>query len=244
MLSNQLTENRDFGLYLPLDLQFFADGGEPEPKPDGDPTPPQDDAPTPEQKTFTQADLDKILADRLAREKKKYEDYDTLKTKLTEFEKRQKEQELASLNDKEKAEKLAAEEAERANTLQKQLEETLSNVKAQAIKAAFREAAMKQNIEHIDDAFKLIDLSTVEVSDTFEVNGIDTVVEQFAKERPYLLKSNAKVEGDVGGPTNPPPTKTDKSSEELLDAARKKAEKTGRVEDMVAYSQLKRKLGR
>ncbi|HEY1395028.1 capsid assembly scaffolding protein Gp46 family protein [Roseateles sp.] len=48
-------------------------------------TPPAaaDPAPT----TFTQADLDRIVADRLSRERGKYADYDQLKTKASEFDK-------------------------------------------------------------------------------------------------------------------------------------------------------------
>lgn len=49
----------------------------------GDPTPPVAD------KTFTQADLDRIVGERLAREQAKYADYDDLKTaagKLAELE--------------------------------------------------------------------------------------------------------------------------------------------------------------
>lgn len=52
-------------------------------------------------KTFTQADVDRLLADRLARERKKFAGYDDLKKKATEFDKLQDAQktEVEKLND-------------------------------------------------------------------------------------------------------------------------------------------------
>lgn len=47
--------------------------------PEDDPKP--DPKPKPDDKTFNQADVDRIVQDRLAQEKKKFADYDTLKAK-------------------------------------------------------------------------------------------------------------------------------------------------------------------
>ena len=54
------------------------------------------------EKTFTQAELDAIIGDRLAREKAKYTDYDSLKEKAEQFDKLQEEgkTELQKANDK------------------------------------------------------------------------------------------------------------------------------------------------
>lgn len=49
--------------------------------PNDTPTPKKDD----EGKTFTQADIDRIVADRLSREKNKYSDYEDLKAKAEKF---------------------------------------------------------------------------------------------------------------------------------------------------------------
>lgn len=58
----------------PMNLQLFAEGDpNPEPTPQD---PPADPQPT---KTFTQEDMDRAVTDRLARERKKYGDYDDLK---------------------------------------------------------------------------------------------------------------------------------------------------------------------
>jgi glutamate synthase domain-containing protein 3 len=52
-------------------------------------------------KTFTQADVERLLADRLSRERKKFADYDGLKKKAIEFDKLQDAQksEVEKLND-------------------------------------------------------------------------------------------------------------------------------------------------
>ena len=66
-------------------------------------------------KTFTQEELDKIIADRLQRERAKYTDYETLKEKASKFD----EVEEASKSDLEKA-------TERVNQLQAELDKMKS----------------------------------------------------------------------------------------------------------------------
>lgn len=45
----------------------------------------QEDAQTPDTKTFTQAELDAVVKDRLKREREKYSDYEDLKAKAAKF---------------------------------------------------------------------------------------------------------------------------------------------------------------
>ena len=61
-------------------LQFFAE----EPVENGGD---KNEPPTPEEKTFTQADIDRLVKERLDRERKKYADYDDLKKAREELEK-------------------------------------------------------------------------------------------------------------------------------------------------------------
>lgn len=97
------------------DARDAGDGNTDQPQPDSAQTNAQqtksdgaDDAnqrPEPDKhddtKTFTQAELDRMLADRLSRERKKFADYDDLKKKATEFDKMQDAQksEVEKLND-------------------------------------------------------------------------------------------------------------------------------------------------
>ena len=70
------------------------------------------------EKTFTQADLDRIVAERLQRERAKYPDYDTLKDKAAKFDAAEE----AGKSEIQKATELAAKEKTRADSLQKQID--------------------------------------------------------------------------------------------------------------------------
>ena len=83
----------------------------------------------PAEKTFTQAEMDAILGDRLKRERAKYADYNDLKAKAAKFD----EAEAASKSELEKA----VERAEKA-------EQALADIKAAAEVAALRAEVAKE----------------------------------------------------------------------------------------------------
>lgn len=122
-------------------------------------------------KTFTQADLDRILAGRLA----KYADYDDLKTKVAEVEQ-------ANATDLEKAvakarEETATEVTERAN---KRL--VSAEVRAVASELGFRDPT--------DALAQFGDLAAVTVSEEGEPDAaaVKARLADIAKAKPYLLK--------------------------------------------------------
>jgi hypothetical protein len=115
-------------------------------------------APAPEpDKTFGQADVDRIVAERVARERAKYADHDDLRKAA----KRLEEIEAANATDLEKAVKAAREEG-RAEVLSAANQRTL-NAEARALAAAakFRNPVL---------AVRSIDLSGVKVSDDGSVD--------------------------------------------------------------------------
>ena len=77
-----------------------------------------------EEKTFTQAELDAVVKDRLKREREKYADYDDLKAKATKFD----EYEAANKSELEKAN-------ERANALQAELDGIKKKAELNAMRA-------------------------------------------------------------------------------------------------------------
>ena len=85
-----------------------------------------------EEKRFTQAELDKVVADRLARERQKYEGYSELKEKAAKFD----ELEAASKTELQKA-------TERAEKLEKELN-TLK--KAEEVRTIRAKVAREENI--------------------------------------------------------------------------------------------------
>ncbi len=103
-----------------------------------EPTAEAGNEPTP--KTFTQEDLDKIVKERLDRERKKYADYNDLKAakqKLDELEK-------AKLSDEEKAKAKLKELEEKIAEKEKELEErSLRDLKRSMIEQAIADGKME-----------------------------------------------------------------------------------------------------
>ncbi|GIP55255.1 phage scaffolding protein [Paenibacillus vini] len=172
---------------LPLNLQLFAE----DPTPDPDPNP----EPTPEPpKLVPQDEVDRIVADRLARERKKYADYDDIKAKLADFEGKQAEWSTA----KEAAEK-RAQEAEEART------KALESANKRLVKAEFKELATTGDVkirpDAIDDAFQLADISGVTVDESGNVVGMVDVIKALIEAKPYLA-SQSSGSRQIGGDTN------------------------------------------
>jgi len=199
-----------------------------------------------ETKTFTQEELDKILADRIARERKKLEkfaDYDEIKTKASEYEKALEEKRLAELSEKERADELAKKAQEERDQYAKQLAELQNTIKAEKIRNAFITKAQAEGISYIDDAYRLADLSSVDLDEEGSVVGIDDVVKALVDSKPFLVgQAKPKLIGGEG--TNKQHDKSEKTAEQLLAEAYEKAKKSGRPEDRIAYNKLKIELGK
>lgn len=89
-----------------------------------------------EEKRFTQADLDKVVADRLARERQKYEGFSELKEKAAKFD----ELEAASKTELQKA-------TEKAEKLEKELNALKKSEEVRAIRAKVaKEEGIPENL--------------------------------------------------------------------------------------------------
>lgn len=130
-------------------------------------------------KTFTQADLDRIVQDRLARQAKQYEGFDDLKKKATEFDKLQEAQ-LSELERERKArEKAEQDSAKRIEAANRRL------IEAAVLAQATAQKAIKP--EHLH---RLIDTDKVTVGDDGQVTGADEAVKAFLEANPeYVGKS-------------------------------------------------------
>lgn len=233
-----------------LNLQFFADDND-----NNDNSDVNDDNRTDDKtddnktddkqdKTFTQAELEEIIAKRLERERKKldkFADYDDIKKKADDYEKALEEKRLAELSEKERAEEIAKKAQEEKTTLEKQLAEYKAQIEREKITNEFIKLATSANVQYIDDAIRLADLSAVTVSEEGKVEGMEDVIKALVENKPYLVVK--KQTKQIGESTNTNSDKSDKSAEQLLKEAAEKAKKSGRLEDMAAYSKLKRELG-
>lgn len=178
---------------LPLNLQLFAEDPTPEPEPNPEP-----------EKTFTQSEVDAIIKERLARDRKGREDYEEIKAQLADFEGKQSEWTAAV----EAAEK-RAQEAEEARA------KALEAANIRLIKAEFKELAtigeVKIRPDAIDDAFQLADVSGVTIDEAGNVIGMADVIKVLVESKPYLA-SQSSGSRQIGGDTNGGPQKLDTST--------------------------------
>lgn len=198
---------------LPLNLQMFADG-DPEPTPEPEPKP---------EPTFTQAELEAKIAERLSRERKKYADYDELKTKLSDYEAAEAERQRAAMTEQERlqAELEAAKQAkEAADNARNQ---ALDTANKRAIRAEFKLAAAGANIrtDALDDAYTLVDKAGISVDDEGNVVGVKEALEALVASKPYLVATEPAKPKPIGGPNNPK-TEERKTLEVQLEDAKKR----------------------
>lgn len=235
---------------LTLNLQYFAEGGEqeaPETNPDGQPSAEtqveSSETPGETTKPYTQAQIDEIITDRIKRERKKFADYDDLKAKLAEFESQAEEKRQSELTDLQKAQEQAQQFETKLQELTAQLEAERNNARQQAIKNEFIKVASSANIIDIDAAMALSDLSAVEIGEDGKVSGVNDVIKTLVEHKPYLVAK--KQTHPIGTATNGGSGgQSEKTAEQLLEAAADKARQTGLLKDKAAYAQLKKQLGK
>lgn len=209
----KLQRNTDDKFMLKLDLQTFS---EPEPT---EPTEPE-----PKQLTLTQEELDAMIAKRLGQERKKYADYDDLKTKLSEYEAQEEERKKAQMSEQERIQaelEAAKKKAEEAEQLR---EQALSTANQRAIKAEFKLAAAGANIrpDALDDAFVLVDKTGISVDDDGNVVGVAEAISKLIESKPYLIDTKEPKEPKQIGGANNPKDEEKKTLQAQLEDARKR----------------------
>ena len=165
-----------------------------------------------ESKTFTQVELDAIIADRLARNTAKFADYDDLKAKAAKVD-------LADENAKTELQK-ALDKAAKAETDGKS---AVERANATLRRAAIYSEATKQNaIDGDTIAALLAGNATVAVDKDGNVTGAAEAVKALLHEKPFLLKGAPAGggHGEFGG--NDPATLNEKIA--ALERAGKYAE--------------------
>ncbi|MFD2702780.1 scaffolding protein [Paenibacillus shunpengii] len=201
---------------FPLNLQLFAE--------DPEPTPPQDPPADPQPpKTFTQDEVDRLITDRLSRERKKFGDYDELKTKLTEFEQAEEERKKAEMSAHERLEAEKAEALKAADEAKAERDQALTAANQRLIKAEFRALARELNVrkDAIDDALKLADLSAVTVDDEGNAVGVEDVVKALIENKPFLVEQpkNRGIGKDTNSTNNSAIDTSTLSARELMSLA-------------------------
>lgn len=198
----------------PMNLQLFAEDPQ---------DPPADPQPTPS-KTFTQEELDVIVRDRLARDRKGREDYDDLKTKLTALEQAEEDRKKAELSATERLEAEKAEALERAQKAEQAKEAALSAANQRLIKAEFKAVARELNVraDALEDAYVLANLTSVSVDENDNPVGVEDAVKALLTNKPYLVDVPKKAQPI--GDTKPNPGDDEKRTleQQLADAKKSK----------------------
>ena len=198
--------------------------------------------PAPE-KTFTQAELDEVLKQRLARESAKYADYDEKARRLAELEKEAEEQRQAGLSEAERLKELAETKEKEARTLADKLALLEQSYESERKQSAFKQVAsggeFNLSADRVEAALKLADLSAVEKAENgdYDVKG---VIQALVETYPFLIE---KAEAQPVGKPVPGSIDAPKSTEDQLEVLRLKAQKSGNPRDMANYAKAKRELG-
>ncbi len=132
-------------------------------------------APVEAEKKFTQADIDRVVQDRLARERQRYSDYDDLKAKV----------------DAQKSEAEKAIEAARAEGAK----EVASKYQKRLFEAEVRSHAAALKFRDTGDALSVFGDSEGLVSDDGSVDGaaIQKRLSEIASQKPYLVDAPSQV---------------------------------------------------
>lgn len=126
-------------------------------------------------KTFTQDELDRVIAERLRREREKFSDYDALREKASKFD----ELDAAQKTELERA-------VTRAEAAEKARDEALGRAKQTARASALIAAAVKAGAVDPDAVVALVAADAVEVGDDGNAKGADDAVKALLDAKPYL----------------------------------------------------------
>ena len=151
---------------------------------------------------FTQADLDRIVKERLERQKKsltdeltdKYADYDELRQAAAEWQKAQDAKKSDVERWQDAIKKLEEEKAEQAKSfadLQAQYERAEQERIEALIRAEIVAQATVLGFTDPHDAYRLLDLTAISLGDDGAVGGVDDQLKKLAEAKPYLLQQHS-----------------------------------------------------
>lgn len=157
-------------------------------------------------RTFTESELQAIVRDRLARQKRQFADYEELKTAKQKLD----ELETAQMTELEKV---------KAQVEKLQVERDAAQQLAQdrLIRSAFVAEAARAGAAHPEDAFALADLSGVAIDDAGQVSGVSAAVTALVEANRLVLASQPgapRLDGGAGSGERPT-LKTRLSAEEV-----------------------------
>jgi hypothetical protein len=151
---------------------------------DEDPTP---NNPGDEPKTVPQAEVDRIVKQRLERERAKFADYEDLKAKAA----RADELEAAGQSELEKLQSQVAKLEKERETLAADAEAARSDAQNLKVEAAIRSALPKDVVDP-DVFLKLLPRDQVTVGDDGQVTGHEDAIQALSEAHPFLVGNSTQ----------------------------------------------------
>jgi len=158
-------------------------------------------------RVFTQADVDRLMGERVKREREKYADYADLKKAAAR---------LAEIEEANKSELQKAQEA--AQAAQHAAEAALTAANERLMRAAFIAEAAKAGAAHPEDAYALAERSAVKVGDDGTVMGVAEAVKALTEAGRLVMAQGPRaphLDGNAGGGDRPSEKKTPLTPEQL-----------------------------
>ncbi|MBA4542896.1 phage scaffolding protein [Thermoactinomyces daqus] len=200
-----------------------------------------------QQKMFTEEELNeriqKAVQDRLNRERKKYEGFNDIKKEYEELKKFKEEVELQQLSEQEKMQKQFEKLQQERDELLNKYNAMQEQMRQKELQFQFRQLAQQNNIQYVDAALKLADLSDVEIDEEGNFVGLEDVVKNLIEQNPFLVGQQKEKPKPIGEPSNPDVEKPEKTAEQLVKEAEEKYKRTNSPADYVNLVMLKRKYG-
>lgn len=163
---------------------------------------PQNNVKDSQEKFIPQADVDRIVQDRLARERAKYSDYEDLSKKVKEYEQHREQLSQQELEKKQEYDKLKDAWSKKENEYQSVINKTKSEIQEERVNNRLTNEILKVNAypeaaQLLRSLTKYNDDGSVTIRGK-DANGIDADlpieqgVAQFLRERPYLVKGSGQ----------------------------------------------------
>lgn len=182
-------------------------------------------ASTQSDRTFTQDQVDRIVQERLARQKAQYAGYDELKQKAEQFDKLEAER----MSELEKATKRAAD-------LERELAATSQARQESVLRASVIAEAAKRNVIDPDAALALIDRASLEFDPEGNPTNVAEAMDSLLEQRTYLVapQGGARGNADLGARgTSSPEQLTREALASMSPEQIAKAESEGRLRNLL-----------
>lgn len=154
---------------------------------------------TKSEKTFTQEELNEIVAKRVERERKKQAELDEKLKRLEALEKADEERRKAEMTEAERLKAEKEEAAKKAEEAAEQVKKAQETANQRIVNTEIRSVARALNANDPNDVLALLDKSIVEIDDDGNVKGVEEAVKALKEAKPWMFKQAIGADALGGG---------------------------------------------